>query len=492
MLLLLFCLLGNQGFGQVYFDELYESGIVQTQGQGIWGDAVKLDSGYVFQSFAWETSTNTRQLWLVQTDLSGQVVHSAFHGDTNDYFSTKDLIRMSNNYLGVSSYTDLNNSTLLDDFALIHYGSDLIVDSVQYFGYEHRDELAHKLIMTSDGGFLIAGQSSDSTFSDGDVYVVKTDSSGIQEWELLWGGNEYDGALDVCETTDGGFLVLGFTRSFGAIQRDFLLLKITSDGTVQWHENYDSGDEIGWSIVPLLSGNYLLSGGGDYDNITARGYLYEVDLSGQVMWHEKYESGDFPADFIFKSIQLADSSIVCAGLAENNSTGGNAGWLMKTESNGELVWQRVYDKNQYTDLFYSVLASDDNGFLLSGQAINDSTYSQDAWLLKVDSIGCPYPNCTVGIDELGSKDVLLDVWPNPANHVLNLEVVGNHASAPASVTVVDMQGRVVCKDQDCHGRSSLAMTGKTEIDVSNWPNGLYVLTLTTDKQQASVRVVVQH
>jgi len=171
---------------------------------------------------------------------------------------------------------------------------------------------------------------------------------------------------------------------------------------------------------------------------TAKGYLYEVTPGGQEVWHEEYASGPSPGDHLFNSIQLEDGNLVSCGLADNSGTGGNAGWLIKTDENGELIWQRVYDKNQYTDLFYSVLATDDGGFLLSGQAINEETNSQDAWLLKVDSVGCPYPNCTVGIAEQ-EKTVMVDVWPNPVNEVLNIEKAGS--SGWLDISVFDVNGR---------------------------------------------------
>lgn len=207
-----------------------------------------------------------------------------------------------------------------------------------------------------------------------------------------------------------------------------------------------------------------------------------MTITGQLVWTEQYQSGDQPADMLSSTIQLDDGSLISCGLADNSNTGGNAGWLVKTDSSGELIWQRVYDKNQFTDLFYSVLATDDGGFLLSGQAINDSTNSQDAWLLKVDSVGCPYPNCTVGINELEPTEVVVDVWPNPATAFINLEV-GQSPDSEIELTCTDMRGQIIL--------SQNIVSNRLELDVTNWPNGIYLLTLTGTDFQSSVRVVVQ-
>ena len=146
-----------------------------------------------------------------------------------------------------------------------------------------------------------------------------------------------------------------------------------------------------------------------------------------------------------------------------------------------MIWQRIYDKNENTDLFYSLLATADGGFLLSGQAINEATNSQDAWLLKVDSIGCEYPNCTVGISEI-EKTVMVNVWPNPVSDVLNMEVID--PSAALRVTVIDVSGREILRFTQNDKRKT--------VDVSDWPSGIYILQGTDEKGRAfSVKVVKQ-
>jgi hypothetical protein len=144
--------------------------------------------------------------------------------------------------------------------------------------------------------------------------------------------------------------------------------------------------------------------------------------------------------------------------------------LVRTDSLGEVIWQREYDKNESTDLFYSLLATDDGGFLLSGQAVNEETNSQDAWLLKVDSLGCTFPNCIVGVDE-EERTVIVDVWPNPTSEVLNIEKTNDGETLTFSV--FDMNGNEVLNQvqYDAHG----------SIDVSKWAAGIYIMNGFSDK-----------
>jgi len=121
--------------------------------------------------------------------------------------------------------------------------------------------------------------------------------------------------------------------------------------------------------------------------------------------------------------------------------------------------------------------------LLGGQAWNATTNNQDAWLLKVDSLGCPYPNCVTGIDE-EEKKVLADVYPNPASEILNIELQENKHY---NLTLTDLQGKVVFVSLLDYARSD-----KFAIDVSGFANGVYFLSLQNSEQRTTVKIVIQH
>ena len=155
---------------------------------------------------------------------------------------------------------------------------------------------------------------------------------------------------------------------------------------------------------------------------------------------------------------------------------------MKTDSGGNVIWHREYNKNQHNDLFYSVLATDDGGFLLSGQAMNLENSSQDAWLLKVDLVGCPYLNCLVGIEENEEKTVLVNVWPNPVAEQLNIEW---QKSEMATIQLYDLSGRIILTQAGGYQQME-------QLDVSLMPNGLYILHLKQGNSHISMRISIQH
>jgi hypothetical protein len=484
--------------GQVYFDSIYNSGVFNITSEGIWGSVVKNDLGYVFLSFARDQGLYESRTWLVQTDYFGQQVQNSLNGVGIQIFMPADLIINENGYIGLSSYFETAIGNELSQYSMHKFDSNLSTSWIKYFGDSVRNDYAQQLIQCHDGSFLLVGQSSNSAITTADMYIVRTDSIGNQLWEKYYGGNSWEAALSAVQTPDSGFLLLGWTRSYGAGQRDFYLVKTDSVGNQEWQKTYgDAGFDSGSCIIALNDGNYLLAG---YRNLneTRQGYLYKIDPTGAVIWENGY--GDTTTTEEFKKVlELPDGSIVAAGLYDpygaSTSQSNNGGLLVKTDSEGNELWRRVYQKNNNTDLFYSVLLANDGGFLLSGQARNAETNSQDAWLLKVDSVGCPYPDCLVGIDEAEPSKVVVDVWPNPAGEYVRLQVTGNRSPQEASVWVTDMQGHTIQPEYEI-ASEYLAMTGLNgqylEIDVRNWSDGLYIFTISNGTERARVRVVVQH
>lgn len=334
-----------------------------------------------------------------------------------------------------------------------------------------------QVIETIDRGFLLVGQEASST--DGDMHVIKTDSLGHLQWERSYGGSLFDCGTSAVQTPDGGFLILGWTRSFGNGQRDFYLVKVDSLGNLEWQRTYGGGDmETGMSIIALIDDNFLLAGAQVNGGIN-KGKIIKINPTGGIIWQKEYIHPDCTACEVNQVKELADGTIAGTGVCDKDGEG-NSGWLFKANAVGNEVWQRKYNKNQYTDLFYHVLATEDAGFLLSGQALLPGEGGQNAWLLKVDSVGCTYADCLVGVDELSSK-VVADVWPNPASSFLNIEW---QEAGEAAIRLFDMTGKQVLRQSGSGQRA--------RVEVSALPSGLYVLQLVQGEAKSSLKIVVQH
>jgi len=456
--------------GQTYFEGLYGD---PATASGIGPERLAhFGDSYLVWSNKFSFQTFRFALWSFTVDMEGNLTQE-MQPETPDSISDqagKLLVINDTMIVGLSQQRVLSQpSSEQGDMVLTCLSPMGQVYWRQVYGLPDRTENPTRFIRCSNGGYAIVGQVVLPQGPDGSgmVYLIRTDSLGNPLWERMYGGSLYDAGNDLIETPDGGFMLLGWTRSFGAGNRDFYLVKTDSLGNQQWQKTYgDANFDSGHSIIVLSDGTYLLGG---YRNLNERrqGYLYKVDELGTVIWENDY-GDDTTTEEFHKILELPNGDIVAAGLYDPYGAApqsDNGGLLVRITGEGDEIWRRVYQKNQYTDLFYSVLATEDGGFLLGGQAWNEETSSQDAWLLKVDSVGCPYPNCITGMDEQESRVAVVDVWPNPCTDVLHMEMSGN--SGQLEVQVLDISGREVLRHTQHEARGTL--------DVGHWQSGVYVL-----------------
>lgn len=149
-------------------------------------------------------------------------------------------------------------------FIIFIFSVSLSAQWVKSFGGDY-DDIANSVQQTLDGGYIIAGYTgsfgvrTDTNVSD--VWILKLSASGEIEWEMAYGGNENDKANAIVQTLDGGYIVAGETQSFGAGGGDFWVLKLTSIGNIEWQKTFGGRNtEIAGSIQQTLEGGYIVAG----------------------------------------------------------------------------------------------------------------------------------------------------------------------------------------------------------------------------------------
>ena len=462
----------------IYFDKTYDKDFLTERCTNI---LALPNNKYAFYSSGYNfiTHSETRLNYYVINDTGG-VEFEDFMQDDSGRYEVGYICKTSDGNIAnfyaysvpprqltfqLSKVTPENNLLWHKSF-----GSDTMINSPQH------------LIETADKGFLLVGQtyySAASGINDGDMAAIKTDSLGNVQWSKTFGGTNYDAGLSSLSTPDGGFLILGMTRSFGAGQRDAYLVKTDSLGNQEWQKTYGTqANESGWGIIALNDGNYLMGGGGGYPGGSGWAKLIKINGLGTVIWQKTYNYQGANDSYIYWPTELTDGSIVAEGLTTTAGES-NAGWLLKTDSNGNEIWQQKYNYNNYVDLFYNVLPTEDEGFLLSGWCLNPaSNNTTDAWLLKVDSLGCPYPNCTVGIEE-ESKKVAFNLWPNPAVNELHIEL---HGSARTNLVLHDAIGRVVLQ--------KTLNEKENTVELSTIPAGIYNAEIDIGKEKYFKKLII--
>jgi len=255
------------------------------------------------------------------------------------------------------------------------------------------DERAYSLVQTIDGGYALAGFTSYVDSETADFYLVKTTEQGNLEWNKTYGGTSSDYARSLVQTSDGGYALAGATESFGAGSDDFWLVKTDANGNMMWNQTYGGTDyDDAYSLVQTSDGGYALAGrtdsfgAGQFDF-----WLVKTDANGNMMWNQTY--GGTERDWAFSMVQTSDGGYALAGYTESFGAGDLDYWLVKTDSDGNMMWNQTYGGTGYDEAVSMVQTSDD-GYVLVGWG--NSFEDGDVWLVKTDVSGNMMWNRTHG------------------------------------------------------------------------------------------------
>ena len=262
--------------------------------------------------------------------------------------------------------------------------TDSLGDTMWVRAYGVGSGPSFSVLQTTDGGYILAG----GTASGGDdFYLVKTDSLGDTLWSHTYGGSDQDKAYSVHQTMDGGYVMAGFTFSFGAGRSDFYLIKTDSLGDTLWSRTYGGSDyDYGNSVKQTSDGGYIVVGW-TYSFGSAAAYLIKTDSLGDILWSRTYGGQGWLAPGTGYSVQqTADGGYILVGLWHSASTWGFC--LIRTNSSGEILWARWY--YCYSGLYFcgSVYQTTDGGYIMAGHAVpyGSSNY-YDIYVVKADSLG---------------------------------------------------------------------------------------------------------
>ena len=249
------------------------------------------------------------------------------------------------------------------------------------------NDMSFSVVEAGDGGYVLTGRTNSFGAGIADFWLVKVDSSGNHEWNKTYGGSGVDAARCVINTDDGGYVLAGFTQSFGAGGQDFWLVKVDSSGGQEWNKTYGgAGTENAFSVVKTGDGGYALAGRTrSFGEGRLDFWLVKVDSSGGQEWNKTYGgAGNDPAHSMVEAnlVKTGDGGYVLAGFTQSFGAGGQDGWLIKTDASGNMEWNNTYG-GVGDDVLNSVVTSSDGGYVLAGFTQSFGAGGQDFWLVKI-------------------------------------------------------------------------------------------------------------
>jgi hypothetical protein len=255
----------------------------------------------------------------------------------------------------------------------------------QTYGGSSWDE-AYNGQLTTDGGYILVGGTHSFGAGNSDVYLVKTNASGDTLWTSTYGGVGSDYGLSVYQTLDGGYILTGATDSFGAGGDDVYVVKTDASGNATWTQTYGgSSGDYGWSVRQTLDGGYIIAAQtASFGAGMADFYLVKTDASGNISWARTYggSSGDWP----YCVQQTQDGGYIVTGETESFGAGNNDIYLIKTDASGDTAWTRTFG-GIYYEIGWCVQQVQDGGYVIVGDTYSFGSGSYDLYLIKTNANG---------------------------------------------------------------------------------------------------------
>ena len=407
------------------------------------------DSGFIIAGYTRSFGLMSgRNVWLIKTDaLGNEQWNNAFGGD-NDEEAYSVRSTSDGGYI-LTGYTK-SFGVGENDVLLIKTDSSGNSQWIRTFGGAQDDE-GYCLTLDRDGGYVIAGATSSFGAGSRDAYLIKTDQAGNLVWSRTLGGMSSDGARSIQKTSDGGFIITGWTFSYGpGYVGNAWLVKTDSAGYQQWNRSFGGSDvDRGYSVQQTTDGGYILTGytasyGAGLDDL----WLIKTDSSGNLEWDKTF--GGSGRDYGHYVQQTIDGGYVVTGYTLSYGAGGDDLWLIKTDASGNEEWKATFGGAQ-SDVGYEVHQTTDHGYIIVGHTLSYGAGLHDIYLIRLAPPAAPL--FTVSPDSLwfGSivvGDTLLDSL-EVQNHGQADLMIDSVASTNLFFTILPTS-RIIPPDSSAH------------------------------------------
>jgi uncharacterized delta-60 repeat protein len=380
----------NVGYADVWVLKLNLIGNIQwemTYGGGADDGAASVqqtrDSGYIVAGSTNSFTSGYQDLWILKLRSDGGTCIPSAKSTATVTSTSATVVTTTGTEFGSAGVVADTSVTPAATAATVLGSCNWVA---AYGGPGTSDDIAYSVQQTRDGGYVVAG----STMSYGavgwDIWVVKLDPNGAIQWENTYGGDGDDEAFSAQQTNDSGYIVAGYTKSFGAVAGDVWVLKLTSKGAIQWQKRYGgSGEDVAKSVQQTRDNGYVVAG---YTTSFGAGqrdfWILKLNLSGIPQWQKTY--GGSANDEASAVKQTKDSGYIVAGQTWSFGPGAYDIWILKLNAAGVVQWQKTVGGGDW-DLATSVQQTSDSGYVVAGYTKSYGAGDYDFWILKFSSTG---------------------------------------------------------------------------------------------------------
>jgi len=327
---------------------------------------------------------------LIRTDAEGNVIWE------KDYGGEVDSMFYSPIQVGEEEYVILGSIAASyerneEDMYLVKIDGEGNEIWSQTYGGRGMDA-AGMVRQTADGGYILIGGRSDEfptgNLYEGNIVLIKTDAEGNEIWSRTYGNEILYVGFGVAQTPDGGYVLTGWEAKTIA-DRDVIAIKTDENGEVEWSRSWDldPGDrDGGFDLILTSDGDVVIACIQSMDSGPRGAVLIKVDLEGNEVWVKEYGAGGGGSEF-WDIMEDTDGGYVMAGTmfpGQGSVTEKDIrrGLIIKTDPDGKVLWQYVFDEEEYElAILSSAVVLPDGGYIFVGGAIrSDEKYSDMLWL----------------------------------------------------------------------------------------------------------------
>ncbi|WP_430410582.1 hypothetical protein [Kordia sp.] len=290
------------------------------------------------------------------------------------------------------------------------------------------EDTAQDIAMTTDGGYAVVGFTksingdiTDHTSEQNDYWVTRLDTDGNILWSKTYGGSADDRGEAIKATSDGGFIITGYSRSSDedvSINNGFYdqwIVKLDASGSIQWEQTFGfSGSDQAFDIIQTNDGGYFTTGFLDITASSGQGnigkpnthagsilnaehgvgefWCHKLDATGTIVWSRYF--GGTNNDRSYSALETNDNNFIIAGSSESddfditNSQGSYDFWVVKLNNTGDLIWQQSYGGSGI-EIGYDIAKTTDGNYIVAGDTrssdgnIANLKGSSDFWVIKI-------------------------------------------------------------------------------------------------------------
>jgi len=410
-----------------------------------WGRGIQKtpDEGYIIAGYTSSFGAGYQDVYLIKINSDSDTLWTQTYGE-NEYNKAFSVSVTSDSGFIVAGETNSYPPGVEDAYLLRLNSSGDTLWTKTY--HETEVENFHSALQTDDGGFICLGTTAWAFDFDScamwspdssNIYLVKIDEDGDVVWNRFYEGYGLATGYALDKTYDGGYVITGSTKNRETGEVDVYILKTDSSGDTIWTETCDiSSEDEGRGIRQSPDGGFVITGW------THPGYpeddpaiVIKLSTDGEFLWSYMYYGKE---DAWGRGLEVnSDNSYIITGTTYDYDDYGNDVFLLKLDSFGDSMWARIYVDTSESGAS-SIVKTEDNGFIITGQTRRGS-FGREVYVIKTDSLGY------TGIDEKPSAKpaaFAISAYPNPFNGECKI-MIDDCGMGIGAIEIFDVNGRLI-------------------------------------------------